>query len=101
MHYGNNLGSLWYAWRVPCDPQLYDPNKSQQLVSAIQQYHSREMRRQFSERFGLVLNARPSMMMELYQFLTGDSSTTTIDDHVRQKLKFMLNSQDPEVVYDL
>lgn len=36
-HYGNNLGSLWYAWQVPCDPDLYDPNKSRQLVSTIQQ----------------------------------------------------------------
>ena len=49
-HYGNNL---WYAWQVPCDPDLYDPNKSRQLVSIIQQrlkqYHSREMKRQFSE----------------------------------------------------
>ena len=41
------------------------------------------------------------MMMELYQFLTGDISTTSAEDNVRQKLQFMLDSQDPEVVYDL
>ena len=40
-------------------------------------------------------------MTELYQFLTGDSSVTAIEEHVTQKLKFMLDSQDPEVVYDL
>ena len=39
--------------------------------------------------------------MELYQILTGDSSTTSIEEHVQQKLKFMLDSQDPEVIYDL
>ena len=104
-HHGNNLGSLWYAWQVPSNPELYDPNKSQQMISWIQQnisqYHSREMRRQFCHRFGLILKARSSVMMELYQFLTGDVSVTTIEEHVKQKLKFMLDSQDPEVVYDL
>ncbi len=104
-HHGNHLGSLWYAWRVPCDPQQYDLNKSQEIVSSIQlninQYHSREMRRQFCQRFGLVLKAKPAVMMELYQFLTGDVSTTSVEQHFQQILKFMLDSQDPEVVYDL
>ena len=40
-------------------------------------------------------------MTELYQFLTGDSSSTSISDAVQQKLKFLLDSQDPQVVYDL
>ena len=40
-------------------------------------------------------------MVELYQFLTGDSSMTATDEQVSKKLKFMLDSQDPEVVYDL
>ena len=35
-HHGNNLGSLWYAWQIPCDPQKYDPDKSQEIVSLIQ-----------------------------------------------------------------
>ena len=104
-HHGNNLGSLWYAWQILCDPQKYDPDKSQEIVSLIQQninqYHSREMRRQFSQHFGLVLKTKPAVMMELYQFLTGDVSTTTVEENVRQKLQFMLDSQDPEVVYDL
>ena len=35
-HHGNNLGSLWYAWQIPCDPQKYDLVKSQEIVSLIQ-----------------------------------------------------------------
>ena len=104
-HHGNNLGSLWYAWQIPCDPQKYDLNKSREIVSLIQQninqYHSREMRRQFSQRFGLVLKAKPAVMMELYQFLTGDISSTSVEENVQQKLQFMLDSQDPEVVHNL
>ena len=37
----------------------------------------------------------------LYQFLTNDSSSTSISDDVQQRLEFLLDSQDPEVVYDL
>ena len=37
----------------------------------------------------------------MYQFLTNDCSRSTTEHHVSQKLKFMLDSQDPEVVFDL
>ena len=37
----------------------------------------------------------------MYQFLTSDCSRSTIEYHVSQKLKFMLDSQDPEVVFDM
>ena len=40
-------------------------------------------------------------MTEMYQFLTGDSSVTAMDEQVRLKLKFILDSQDPDVIYDL
>ena len=103
--YGNNLGSLWYAWKVPANAEKYDPTKSQQLIASIEknikQYHSREMKRQFIHRFGLVVHCKPSVMMEMYQFLTGDASTTNISEAVQQKLKFLLDSQDPEIIYDL
>lgn len=59
------------------------------------------MRKQFFEHFGLVINAKPSVLAEMYQFLTNDCSQSTIDNHVSQKLKFMFDSQDPEVVFDL
>ena len=53
------------------------------------------------ERFGLVLNASSLVMTEMYQFLTGDSFMTVIDEQVRLKFKFMLDSQDPDVIYNL
>ena len=30
-HHGNNLGSMWYAWRVPCDSSKYDLDKASTL----------------------------------------------------------------------
>lgn len=35
-------------------------------------------------------------LIELYWFCTGDVSTTSVEEHVQQKLKFVLDSQDPE-----
>ena len=58
----------------------------------LPKYHSREMRKQFFEHFGLVVNAKPSVLAEMYQFLTNDCSQSTIDNHVSQKLKFMFDS---------
>ena len=86
-HYGNNLGTLWYAWRIPDDIAKYDPKQTEKKIAQVKQnvkqYHSRKMRRQlFSEQFGLVFNAKPSVMSELYQLLTRDASATSISDGV-------------------
>ena len=59
------------------------------------------MKRQFISQFSLVIDAKASVMTELYQFLTNDSSTTSINEEVQTRLKFLPDSQDPEVVYDL
>ena len=40
-------------------------------------------------------------MTEMYQLLTGDSSMTAVDEQVRLKLKFVLDSQDPDVINNL
>ena len=103
--HGNNLGTMWYVWKVPSDPGERDQNKSKHLMEKvdfnIKLYHTREMRRQFFSRYGLVCDAKQSVLVDMYQFLTGDSSTTSISKDVEKRLKFMLDSQDPEVVFDL
>ena len=103
--YGNNLGTLWYAWKVPYDSSERDVNKSKQLMrvidSNVKVYHTREMRRQFVSRYGLVCEAKQSVLVNMYQFLTGDGSATSISKDVMERLEFMLDSQDPDVVFDL
>ena len=102
--YGNNLGTLWYIWR-PEDGNLHDINKSKHVIeeieSGVEVYHTREMRRQFIARFGLVCHAKQSVFTDMYQFLTGDKSDTSISCDVLDRLHVMLDCQDPEVVFDL
>ena len=73
----------------------------EKVDSNIKLYHTREMRRQFFSRYGLVCDAKQSVLVDMYQFLTGYSSTTSFSKDVEKRLKFMLHSQDPEVVFDL
>ena len=95
-HHGNYLGTLWYIWRIPCDPIKYDPAKTKQMTTLVEltipEYHTREMWKQFCERFGLVVNTKPVVLTEMYQFLTSDCSRSTTEYHISQKLKFMLVS---------
>lgn len=103
--YGNNLGTLWYIWRIPEDINLHDIGKSKHLIEKIERdvevYHTREMRRQFVFRFGLVCQAKQSVFVDMYQFLTADKSDTSISRNVLDRLHVMLDCQDPEVVFDL
>ena len=93
-NYGNNRGSLYYDWKIPANPADYDPSKSHCLISLVKQnikhYHSREIKRQFISRFSLVSDAKASVMTDLYQFLTTDSSTTSINEEVQTRSKFFL-----------
>ena len=56
------------------------------------------MRRQFVSRYGLVCEAKQSVLVNMYQFLT---SVTSISKDVEKRLKFMLDSQDPDVIFNL
>ena len=77
-------------------------NKSKQLMSKIDSnikvYHTREMRRQFVSHYGLICEAKQSVLVNMYQFLT---SATSISKDVEKRLKLMLDSQDPDVIFDL
>ncbi len=103
--HGNNLGTLWYVWIIPQDSSQYDISRSKHLIEKIEHgievYHTREMRRQFIARFGLMCHAKQSVLVDMYQFLTNDRSNTSISSDVLNRLHLMLDSQDPEVVFDL
>ncbi len=103
-HPGSNIDMLHYLWKA------YDDDKegrSNQVTSKLEKempvYHTREMRRQFHKRFGLVAKASPAVLTDMYQFLTGDGSAppTKISKAVRQRLLLLLDSQDPNLIFDM
>ncbi len=103
--HGNNLGSLRFIWRVPLDLTKQDTYKAKSVMDTIEKgieiYHTREMRRQFWNRYHLLAKTSPAVLIDMYQCLTGDVSSTSISQGVQDRLKLMLDSQDPDVWFDL
>lgn len=108
-HYdhGNFLGKLWWIWRVPEDPIDSDNNKATRIINGIIKsipvFHTRAMRRAFIDRYELITGLSPTLLSEMYEHLTGDASAapSKISKDVRIRLKIALESQDPELLYDL
>ncbi|KAI8517529.1 hypothetical protein Bbelb_035460 [Branchiostoma belcheri] len=104
---GNNQGSLHFLWKVPAKQEDRELNTTHKLIHQVEKdvpvYHTREMRKRFTERFSLVTNAKPVVLKEMYQFLTNDVATEecTASTAVRQRLKILLDTQDPDLVVDM
>ena len=103
--YGNNLGTLWFLWRVPPDHTEWSTHRAKLLMEKIEKdikvYHTREMRRQCGFRYHLLAKTSKSLFLDMYQFLTGDTSSTAITPGVHERLKIMIDSQDPDITFDL
>ena len=82
-------------------------NKSGKLTDELKKQipvcHTRAMRRDFINCFGMVCNTKNPVLREMYRRLTGDSSsaTNTKEANVDQRLKEALDLEDPDIVYDL
>ena len=61
------------------------------------------MRRDFSDRYKHLVKTSPAVLREIYQELTGDSSAapTAISKEMQARLRVALETDDPEIVYDL
>lgn len=67
--HGNNLGSLWFIWRVPSDLKKQDTCKAKSVMDDIEKgikiYHTREMRRQFCNRYHLVAKTSQAVLINV------------------------------------
>ena len=84
-----------------------DNNATTRLVNCLKKmipkYCKRAMQREFIHRFQLIANVTPTVLTEMYRFLTGDSSalSSEISKQVNRRLRLALDAQDPELVFDL
>ena len=103
--YGNHLGVVTYLWKVS-DP--VDETMAARLVTSLNTTHnlyaSREMRKEFLDRYYSLTKVNKSVLRNIYKSLVGDCSAAAsvaesgIDDQVAEAL-FRLD--DPEFFYDL
>ncbi len=59
------------------------------------------MRKRFTDRYSLLSGVNKAVLMDMYQHLTGDVSSILISQGVQDRLQLVLDSQDPDVCFDL
>lgn len=73
---GNSAGTLHFIWKVQAntsEAEIVAGNASaiHKVRPLLPSYHTRAMRKQFFNDFGLFRCARPAVMCEVYRRLTG------------------------------
>ena len=102
---GNNIGNLLFIWRVqPGASEGEILTKSAAVIGTIQkdmpEYHTPQMRNVFHDRFSLLCpNVQPRVLRSIYRELSGDN--TNAEKLVDERIKFLLSSDDPDLVWDL
>lgn len=88
---------MWFIWRIPSDLAKQDTHKAKVLMDGIEKNinvcHTREMRHHFASRYHLVAKVNKAVLIDMYQYLTGDQSTTSLSEGVQEKLQIILDSQ--------
>ena len=103
--YGNCLGVVSFLWKIPAE---VDETKAARLVTQLTEQHkvfaSREMKREFFDKYHTLAKASKSVLRNIYKSLMDDCSAASssaeriVDDHVAEAL---LNLDDPDFIYDL
>ena len=103
--YGNRLGTLSFVWKVP---EEVDETKNArvmlQMTEEIAKHSTREMRRDFIEKYQRFATASKSLLRSIYHDLTEDSSSapTLAQKEVDERVaKAVLMLEDPEILLDL
>lgn len=96
--------NLSFVWKCPKHLDLQKANDViHRLEKNIPVYHTRAMRKEFRQKFALVTKVSPSVMDEMYRYLTGDISTpsSNVSKGVQQRLIALIDAQDPDIAFDM
>ena len=105
--YGNHLGTLCYAWKIPDDKSVDNAAVSRvysQLSKEQSTYSTRVMRREFLDHYTTLANVSPMVLRNIYKTLLHDSSSASnsfekgVDERVA---KAILEMDDPDIILDL
>ena len=105
--YGNHLGTLIYAWRIPVSESVDSAVVSRvfsQLCSEQKFYSTRAMRKEFMSQYSRIAKVPKMLLRNIYRSLLNDeaaSSSATeakIDERVAQAV---ISINDPDIILDL
>lgn len=101
--FGNYLGNFHFVWKVEDDDATGDLEAISSIKEHLPIYATRAMRNEFINRYSKT-GTKPAILRDMYRFLTRDASAAVssderaVDDRV---LEFLLQSDAPEMFYDL
>ncbi|XP_078340082.1 uncharacterized protein LOC111130598 [Crassostrea virginica] len=105
---GNSLGTHNFLWKIPMNQTEEDRiSKNQEVIQKIQKdmpsYHTRAMRRAFTDRTSLICSLKPMHARNLYKSLTGDNSAASHlkEKEVDERVQQAFDQQDPDILQDL
>lgn len=96
--------SLHFIWKCGSVLDIQQANKVIHIIeNSIDVYHTRAMRKEFHEKFGLISKAHPAVLNEMYRYLTNDCTVpqSNVSKKVRSRILAAIDSQDTSVVFDM
>ena len=105
--YGNHLGALCYAWKIPDDKSVDNAAVSRvysQLSKEQSTYSTRAMRREFLDHYTTLANVSPMVLRNIYKTLLHDSSSASnsFEKGMNERVaKAILEMDDPDIILDL
>ena len=105
--YGNHLGTLTYAWRIPEDQPVDNTTVSRvftQLNGQHSHYCTRAMRRDFLDKYRRIAKLPTMVLRNIYRTLLGDCSSAEYSSEARvdeRVVRALLDINDPDIVLDL
>ncbi|XP_070556692.1 uncharacterized protein [Ptychodera flava] len=105
---GGNISNQHFIWKEPADtPSETVKSKTAQLTIEIEKeapkYHTRQMRREFSDKVSTLAKVKPMHLRELYRLLTNDSAAPSTQQEAErdQRVQMMVELGDPKIFCDL
>lgn len=95
---------MHFNWKCGSVLDIQQANKVIHIIeNSIGVYHTRAMRKEVHEKFGLISKANPAALNEMYRYLTNDSTVpqSNVSKKVSIRLLAAIDSQDTNVVFDM
>ena len=88
MTYAGNMATMEFARRLPWNGDFDETRNLRtilQVSNNLPTFHTRQMRKDFIEKYSRTLTASKSTLRNIYQDLTGDSSAAASKDQADKK----------------
>ena len=99
--YGGRIGNINIIWKIDRSNENHDQEMGKTLLlvnNGLPEYHTRQMRKDFIQKFSNISRVPTEVLRQMYQDITGDDSKATnkSEENRRQRLVEILASHEDE-----